>query len=383
MGGTFALEQFRFGDIRWLWLVFVVPVLAALYAYAFYRKSRTLKAFASASTLKFISSSVSRNRQMVKAGLILLSIVFLVLTLMRPWGDPRRETLRKKGRDVVFLLDVSRSMLARDLRPNRLERAKIAIQDVLRIMQGDRVGLVIFGGNNALKCPLTHSYDFFLTVLEKVSPSDVSRGGTNIGDARQQKQQGQDVSGAVGDLKKTQDENKKTTRELAEELQKKIDAGSATPGGGQLSPAVGQDVLAAENSLKEAEIEQGTAIQHLDREGLAEAENSEKLALQDLQSALDKLTKSQQPQPQAGGETEQKQQPRESQPEQKQQQPGKEGETKDRERKEITSQEAQEELAKLRNQTSEMRKKELENFLRRHPEYRDRRIKHEPVDKDW
>jgi Ca-activated chloride channel family protein len=179
----FALEQFKFGDIRWLWLIFMIPALAVLYACVFHQKARSLRAFASIAALKHISSSVSRTKQLLKAGLILLSIVFLVLTLMRPWGDPRRETVRKRGRDVVFLLDVSKSMLAGDLSPNRLGRAKIAIQDVLRIMQGDRVGLVVFAGNNALKCPLTHDYDFFLTILEKVSPEDISRGGTNIGDA--------------------------------------------------------------------------------------------------------------------------------------------------------------------------------------------------------
>ena len=183
MSVTFAVEQFKFGDLRWLWLIFIVPVLALLYAYAFHHKSRALKTFASVKTLTFLSSSVSRKRQLLKAGLLLLSTVFAVLTLMRPWGDPREETVRKKGRDVVFLLDVSKSMLAQDLKPNRLQRAKMAIEDALNIMEGDRVGLVIFSGNNALKCPLTHDYDFFRTMLEKVSPDDVSRGGTNLGDA--------------------------------------------------------------------------------------------------------------------------------------------------------------------------------------------------------
>jgi len=179
----FALEQFKFGDMRCLWLIFLVPALALLYAYAFHQKKRALRAFASVSMQKFISFSVSRTKQALKAGLLLLSIVFIVLTLMRPWGDPRQETVRKKGRDVVFLLDVSKSMLARDLKPNRLERAKMAIQDVLKIVKGDRVGLIVFAGNNALKCPLTHDYDFFRTVLQRVSPTDLSRGGTNIGDA--------------------------------------------------------------------------------------------------------------------------------------------------------------------------------------------------------
>jgi len=179
----FAVEQFKFADMKWLWLIFIVPALGFLYAYAFYQKNRALRAFASMPTLKFISSSVSRPKQIVKGGLLLLSTVFLILTLMRPWGDPRQETVRRRGRDVVFLLDVSKSMLAEDLKPNRLDRAKIAIGDVMKIMTGDRVGLIVFAGNNALKCPLTHDYDFFLTVLERVSPSDVSRGGTNIGDA--------------------------------------------------------------------------------------------------------------------------------------------------------------------------------------------------------
>jgi len=120
---------------------------------------------------------------MLKAGLILVSIFFLVLAIMRPQGDPVEQKVIKKLLDVIFLLDISKSMLAADIKPNRLERAKIAISDVLDKMEGDRVGLVVFAGTAALKCPLTHDYNFFRTVLDRVSVNDISKGGSLIGDA--------------------------------------------------------------------------------------------------------------------------------------------------------------------------------------------------------
>jgi Ca-activated chloride channel family protein len=88
-----------------------------------------------------------------------------------------------KGRDLVFLLDVSRSMLAQDLRPSRLERSVLAIKELIPSLKGDRVALVVFAGNAALKCPLTLDYTFLRSILDEVGPTDVSQGGTSVGDA--------------------------------------------------------------------------------------------------------------------------------------------------------------------------------------------------------
>jgi Ca-activated chloride channel family protein len=84
---------------------------------------------------------------------------------------------------VVFLLDVSKSMLAEDLKPNRLERAKLAISDCVEVLQGDRVALVVFAGTGVVKCPLTQDYGFFRMMINDISVDSISRGGTMIGDA--------------------------------------------------------------------------------------------------------------------------------------------------------------------------------------------------------
>ena len=139
--------------------------------------------FIEAGILDRIKISVSPVRRRWKTALALLGIGFIAVGLARPGWNPEAETIERRGRDVVFLLDVSRSMLAEDLAPNRLERAKLAIQDAVEGLQGDRVGLVIFAGHALVKCPLTHDYGFFKLMLEDVSTESISRGGTMIGDA--------------------------------------------------------------------------------------------------------------------------------------------------------------------------------------------------------
>jgi Ca-activated chloride channel homolog len=87
------------------------------------------------------------------------------------------------GRDVCFVVDVSRSMLAEDLAPNRLDRSKLWIQDTLGVLSGDRVALVGFAGDSRVLCPLTHDYGFFAAMVDDLRPESVGRGGTLIGDA--------------------------------------------------------------------------------------------------------------------------------------------------------------------------------------------------------
>ncbi|MBN1163673.1 MAG: VWA domain-containing protein, partial [Candidatus Krumholzibacteriota bacterium] len=101
----------------------------------------------------------------------------------RPAWNPRPRTVQRSGRDIVFILDVSRSMVAEDLAPNRLEKAKYSIRDMIARLEGDRVALVVFAGTAVLKCPLTLDYGFFNLMLEDVDTESVSRGGTMIGDA--------------------------------------------------------------------------------------------------------------------------------------------------------------------------------------------------------
>jgi Ca-activated chloride channel homolog len=177
------MNEMRLLAIERLNLLWLIPVLIAAIIYAAHARKKALQRFADADLLERISMTVNPARRNWKSVLAVIAFGFVVLGLARPAWNPVEEEVQRRGRDVVFLLDVSRSMLAEDLAPNRLERAKLAILDSVAKLQGDRVALVVFAGNSVVKCPLTHDYGFFRMALEDVSPDSVSRGGTLIGDA--------------------------------------------------------------------------------------------------------------------------------------------------------------------------------------------------------
>ena len=164
------------------WLI-LIPLAIGLMAYGWYRKKRTLEAFAGTELLLFLSDQFSPAKRWIRAGLLITGLILLVFTLMRPQGNPVTKNVQKRGRDLVFVIDVSRSMLAEDLRPNRIGRAIQLVSEVIDIVEGDRVGLLVFAGSTAIKCPLTLDYNYFKNILTRISPDDVSRGGTHIGDA--------------------------------------------------------------------------------------------------------------------------------------------------------------------------------------------------------
>ncbi len=167
-----------------MWLLFVVPAaLLPAYIWCFWRKARTLRVLASTEMLKKINTSVSLKKQMLKAALMLAVFIVVVVALTEPKWNPQPQRIKRKGRDVVILLDTSRSMLAEDIKPSRLERSKIAIADLLEILEGDRIAIVTFAGNAAVKCPLTQDYAFVRMALADISIESTSRGGTLIGDA--------------------------------------------------------------------------------------------------------------------------------------------------------------------------------------------------------
>jgi Ca-activated chloride channel homolog len=172
------------GNDKALWLLFIVPaVLVPVYAWCFWRKAQALKVLASHEMLAKINNSVSLKKQIFKAFLLVLAFVLIVLALTEPKWNPQPQQIRRQGRDVAILLDTSRSMLAEDIKPNRLERSKIAISDLLEVLKGDRVAIVTFAGNATVKCPLTQDYAFVRMALADITTESTSRGGTMIGDA--------------------------------------------------------------------------------------------------------------------------------------------------------------------------------------------------------
>jgi uncharacterized protein YegL len=177
---------FQFLDPHALLLLWGLPLLAALLVVHTHRTARKRRLFS-------LATGAARPGLPLPAlagyTLLFAALALVVIALARPAWQQQPTTVKREGRDVVFMLDVSRSMLAEDLSPNRLERAKLAIADCLERLQGDRVGLVAFAGSAKLACPLTLDYGFFRQMLERVDTTMAVKGGTNIGDSLRQVQQ--------------------------------------------------------------------------------------------------------------------------------------------------------------------------------------------------
>jgi len=172
------------GNDKALWLLFTVPVvLIPVYVWSFWQKRRALRVLASAEMLRKINVSVSTVRQIFKAVLLLLAFIAVVVALTQPGWNPKPRQIKRRGRDIAILLDTSRSMLAGDIKPSRLGRAKIAIGDLLDVLAGDRIAIITFAGNSTVKCPLTQDYAFARMALGDITTESTSRGGTMIGDA--------------------------------------------------------------------------------------------------------------------------------------------------------------------------------------------------------
>lgn len=165
------------GNLTWLWLVIAVVVVAGL---ATVRHRQSLRRWATPD----LQSRSTRQTARWLAGVattVTMGLLVLCLTDMR-WGEVSRP-IPQKGIEVMFVLDVSRSMLAEDVKPNRLTRAKQMIKDTIDEMAGDRVGLVLFAGEVEQAVPMTSHYDDFKQRLDEVGPENVARGGSRLGDA--------------------------------------------------------------------------------------------------------------------------------------------------------------------------------------------------------
>jgi len=167
-----------------LWLLPLALLgLGALYFLSHLARHQQLASFVDSSLLGQLLASHSPLRRFIKVALLFVAVFFLIFALARPqWGE-ERDTTAASGEDTIFVLDTSKSMLAADVRPNRLERAKIAIEDYLRRHGRGRVGLVVFAGQAFLQCPLTLDYDAFADTLRSVDVNAVPVPGSDVGRA--------------------------------------------------------------------------------------------------------------------------------------------------------------------------------------------------------
>ncbi|OFZ71545.1 MAG: hypothetical protein A2451_03360, partial [Bdellovibrionales bacterium RIFOXYC2_FULL_39_8] len=175
----------KFGNLQFLWMLWLVPALLFFYIWAFKRKQKLIDLFVGPALKGRLLQGVSYSRQKFKIFLIIAAVFLLIVALIRPKWGYHWEEVKRRGVDIIIALDVSQSMLAQDVSPNRLERAKREIIDLMQILNGDRVGLVAFAGTAFLQSPLTLDYGAVQIFLDDLTTELIPVPGTNIAEAMQ------------------------------------------------------------------------------------------------------------------------------------------------------------------------------------------------------
>ena len=173
---------FAYGHVLWLLLI-VLPALVIFFWWAWRERQRLMTQFIQARLLPGLISGVSPTRQKVRFVLITVAFAFLIIAMARPqWGFDWQES-KQKGLDIVVAIDTSKSMLAEDIAPNRLQRAKLAALDLMQQAKSDRLGLVAFAGGAFLQCPLTIDDNAFKQSVETLDVNIIPQGGTALAEA--------------------------------------------------------------------------------------------------------------------------------------------------------------------------------------------------------
>ncbi len=169
-----------FAEPRWFIALVILPVIAALYFWSHRRNDALIGKVVAPRLRAQLAGAVSVGRRVLKSVLILAVFALICAALARPQMGFIQREVKQKGRDVIIAVDTSRSMLATDVTPTRLARAKLVAQDLLHLVRGDRVGLVAFAGSAFLQAPLTLDYNAVLTSLDELDTTVIPKGGTNI-----------------------------------------------------------------------------------------------------------------------------------------------------------------------------------------------------------
>ncbi len=163
--------------------IFAVGLIALMLAALAKVRRKTRHKFGDKQLARVTAYSFSPQRFVWKEALVTLVFLFSMIALTRPqWGFDWQE-VKHYGLDIMIAVDTSKSMLTEDVKPNRLERAKLAVKDLVKKLSGDRIGLIAFSGDAFFACPLTVDYGGFLLSLEDLSAGTIPRGGTDLGRA--------------------------------------------------------------------------------------------------------------------------------------------------------------------------------------------------------
>ena len=173
----------HFLNYKILFLIWIIPILFLIAFWGINKKKKVINSFLSYQNQTVLLKGFSLNRLFLKYTIKLTIILLIIVSLSGPLVGYSWREVNRKGVDIIIALDCSKSMLARDIKPSRLQRAKREIVDLINMLEGDRVGLVIFAGVSFLQCPLTLDYEAFYIFLDSISPDNIPLGGTNLYEA--------------------------------------------------------------------------------------------------------------------------------------------------------------------------------------------------------
>lgn len=173
--------MFKFAYPDYLYLLTALPLLLVLFFVARRQSTKAKNLFSTSELLVRLSEKHSSRKGSVKAALAMVSVVLLVIALAKPQIGTRMEEVKQEGVDLFIALDVSKSMLAEDIKPNRLEKAKYEINNLIDRLAGDKIGIIVFSGEAYTQFPLTVDYSAAALLLDIVDVESVPNPGTAIG----------------------------------------------------------------------------------------------------------------------------------------------------------------------------------------------------------
>lgn len=172
--------MFRFENPLYLYLLLLIPLLAGMHYVTNFHRKRCLIRYGDIGLLKSLMPGVSAARRETKAWLMLAALVLLIFTLARPQFGTKTETRKRQGIEAIIAMDVSNSMLAEDVTPNRLEKSKMLVNSIVDKMTNDKIGLIVYAGEAYIQLPITSDYVSAKMFLETISPSMITTQGTDI-----------------------------------------------------------------------------------------------------------------------------------------------------------------------------------------------------------
>ncbi|MDP4173327.1 MAG: VWA domain-containing protein [Bacteroidota bacterium] len=175
--------MFRFAHKEFLQALYLLPLIIFFFWWVFNNQKKLLAKFSEAKLLKVLAPEKSRAKYILKSSIFVFTLLLLILALANPQVGTKYEEVKQTGIDVYILLDVSLSMKAEDIKPNRLEEAKHSIANLIQKLRGDRIGLIVFSGEAYVQFPLTTDYAAANLLLNAVNVNTVPQPGTAIGSA--------------------------------------------------------------------------------------------------------------------------------------------------------------------------------------------------------